>query len=323
MSETVISWYFSWIQFPFVFNFRRSIAMSFELHHQHIKQVVFNHFKYGRQLPVDVAWISEMPSFIKTDQPYRLNFYDITLIKAGKGHFWLDTQRYRVTPGTVFFTSPGQVRRWQVTDLEAVCLFFPADFLIAFFNDHEFLHRLRFFHNDGETLSLKINKQRQDSLMERLGAMHTEFQDLQHDSEHLLRAIAYEVLVKINRWFARRTGQKLEPANNHIITRFRSLLERHHPEQHSASFYADALNITPGHLNHLCLQHLGRSTGKIVRARIMAEACRLLAHTHRDVGQIGLDLGFDDPAYFSRSFKRDMGLSPSHYRVQALNHLGF
>ena len=92
-----------------------------------VKVVDFAKQKYGSPLLIDVAWIHDMPSFEKSVSPYRLNFYDITLVSQGKGYFWLDNEKYEVMPNTLLFTSPGQVRRWFADDLDGVCLFFPAE----------------------------------------------------------------------------------------------------------------------------------------------------------------------------------------------------
>jgi hypothetical protein len=158
-----------------------------------VKVVDFAKQKYGSPLLIDVAWIHDMPSFEKSVSPYRLNFYDITLVSQGKGYFWLDNEKYEVMPNTLLFTSPGQVRRWFADDLDGVCLFFPAEFLLAHFNDSLFLHRLRYFHTETGALSLSLSAKQHEYLIERLSAMREEIQNLRDDSPHLLRAIAYEI----------------------------------------------------------------------------------------------------------------------------------
>ncbi|UFU06439.1 helix-turn-helix domain-containing protein [Ruania halotolerans] len=53
----------------------------------------------------------------------------------------------------------------------------------------------------------------------------------------------------------------------------------------------------------------------IIQARI-TRAQHLLAETTNDVGAIGTQVGYDDPAYFSRLFRRRVGMSPSEFRRQ-------
>jgi AraC family transcriptional activator of pobA len=52
----------------------------------------------------------------------------------------------------------------------------------------------------------------------------------------------------------------------------------------------------------------------VIRARIVAEARRRLLHSADAVSAIGETLGFDDPAYFSRFFRRETGTSPEAFR---------
>jgi len=279
-----------------------------------VKNVSFVRDKYNKELLIDVAWINEMPTFEKTTLPYRLDFYDITLITSGVGSFWLDNAEYQISPNTVFFTSPGQVRRWFVDDLDGLCLFFPAEFLLEHFNDSLFLHRLRYFHANTGPFSLTVTPQQQARLSERLSTMHHEVANLSSDSPHLLRAIAYEILVNLNRWYAAQYGQQLDNMADQTVSKFRSLIESEFRKKLSVAEYADCMGLTPGHLNFLCKKHLGSTASELIRGRMVSEACRMLVHTEQDIGAISTLLGFTDPSYFSRAFRREKSISPQKYR---------
>ncbi len=279
-----------------------------------VKNVTFSKEKYGGELLIDVAWIHEMPSFEKSPTPYRLDFYDITLISGGTGTFWLDNEAHAIKPNQVFFTSPGQVRRWFAKDLDGICLFFPAKFLLEHFNDSLFLHRLRYFHTNSGPFSLEVTTEQEKKLQDRLAAMHAEIADLKDDSPHLLRAIAYEILVNLNRWFAAQNKQQLDSVTENKISKFRSLIESEFRRKLSVHDYANLLGLTPGHLNYLCNKHLGQKASTLIHDRLLSEACRMLVHSEHDIGLISRFLGFKDPSYFSRFFKRHMNFSPLTYR---------
>jgi len=99
-----------------------------------------------------------------------------------------------------------------------------------------------------------------------------------------------------------------------IFTRFLVLLEAHHAEHWPVARYADRLGLSPERLNRLVRAEVGRSALQAVHDRLVREACRRLVYVPAPISQIAFDLGFDDPAYFCRFFKRQTGASPSRWR---------
>jgi len=81
------------------------------------------------------------------------------------------------------------------------------------------------------------------------------------------------------------------------------------------SDYAAELGLSPDHLGRICRAMTGLSAAAFVEARLMQEARRQLAYTRNPISQVAFDLGYADPAYFSRSFRRAQGTSPSAYRA--------
>ncbi|MEM6460748.1 MAG: helix-turn-helix domain-containing protein [Pseudomonadota bacterium] len=83
----------------------------------------------------------------------------------------------------------------------------------------------------------------------------------------------------------------------------------------SASDYAKAMAMSTGHLSRLCRLAAGLSASAYVERKIMGEACRLLAFTQLPVSEIGYRLGYRDPSYFSKRFRRAMDRTPLSYRA--------
>mgnify|MGYP005855364671 CR=1 FL=1 len=81
--------------------------------------------------------------------------------------------------------------------------------------------------------------------------------------------------------------------------------------------HAAALGLTATHLTRICIDRTGLSPGRLIEARRMAEARRLLAYTALTAAEVGYAIGFDDPAYFSRAFRRATGETPSSFRRRA------
>jgi len=97
---------------------------------------------------------------------------------------------------------------------------------------------------------------------------------------------------------------------------FSSLIEAHFREQLSIEQYANRVGVTPAHLNNLTRRFTGFTAQEMVHQRLLLEAKRQLIYTALSAKQIAEGLGFSEPAYFSRFFKRLTGLSPKAFRSQ-------
>ena len=98
------------------------------------------------------------------------------------------------------------------------------------------------------------------------------------------------------------------------LQRFEDLVREHLRDGWQLAQYARALALSDRHLRRLCHETTGLSAHRFIEATRLREACRLLAYTRMRVQEVGFALGFDDPAYFARSFRRGMGMSPQEYR---------
>ncbi|MGV7207026.1 helix-turn-helix domain-containing protein [Oxalobacteraceae bacterium A2-2] len=99
-----------------------------------------------------------------------------------------------------------------------------------------------------------------------------------------------------------------------LFSRFRAEVEQRYKEQWLVGRYAEALRVTPTRLNRLCLKLSGKSAFGIAQDRLMLEACRKLTYVPASIASIAYELGFQDPAYFSRLFKKHMGVTPKEFR---------
>ena len=99
-----------------------------------------------------------------------------------------------------------------------------------------------------------------------------------------------------------------------VFSDFRELIEQHYLEHWPLAKYAQALNLSVERLNRLCRQHAGESAFELIQDRLIHEACRRLIYIVVPVTQLAYELGFADPGYFCRFFKRRTGCTPNEYR---------
>jgi AraC-like DNA-binding protein len=277
------------------------------------ERVDFHRTKYGPEILIDIAWIHDMPTFL-IDRPHWLGFYDILLVTRGRGWFWLDGHRMRVSPGQVFFTSPGQVRDWDVSSIDGICLFFPATFLEEFFSDEQFLQRLPYFHAGSNAAALKLTPARALRMRRSLFHMRAELRTYRDDSPHLLRARLYETLVELARDYSRRYGAPASRTLHRAVVEFRRLVAQQALNRHEVSDYARDLAVSPSYLRALCRRHLGVPAKEVIQERLEVAARRKLLFSDVPAERIAAELGFRDPSYFARFFRRRTGVSPRRFR---------
>lgn len=133
-----------------------------------------------------------------------------------------------------------------------------------------------------------------------------------------------QVLVALMR-AATETGQPALAAGDkdyELVCRFREALEDRFRTNRTIADYANTLGVTAHRLNQACRARAGKSPSDLLHERIIVEAKRFLIYMERSVAEIGYDLGFDDPAYFSRYFTKRVGQTPGSYRKQMLEGRG-
>ncbi|MEZ5720242.1 MAG: AraC family transcriptional regulator [Paracoccaceae bacterium] len=107
------------------------------------------------------------------------------------------------------------------------------------------------------------------------------------------------------------------PTETALQRRFEALVDAHYAEHLRVATYADRLGVTPTHLTRVMRTATGQPATAAIQDRIIREARRNLAYSNLSVSQIAYGLGYEDPAHFSRVFRRATGLSPSAFRKKA------
>ena len=133
------------------------------------------------------------------------------------------------------------------------------------------------------------------------------------------RHLAATLLLWLERWYdgSRAERRDAADADVQLHRRFTARLEADFAAHHDAAHYADALAVPPAALARALTRLTGRSTKELVTDRVMLEAARLLRFSDLTVGEVAHRVGFDDPLYFSRAFKRRHGVAPLAYRAAA------
>jgi AraC family transcriptional activator of pobA len=104
---------------------------------------------------------------------------------------------------------------------------------------------------------------------------------------------------------------------HHVLQQFRQLVELRYREHWSIKRYADTLGVTEDRLHAVCVRNGGHPPRSLVYDRMVQDACMRLQQMDVPVEQIAFSLGFKDPGYFNRFFKKHVGIPPGTYRRRA------
>lgn len=131
----------------------------------------------------------------------------------------------------------------------------------------------------------------------------------------LLEALTTATIVHLARAAgAPAEGEGADDRDGRRIEALQTLVGAHFRERRPAAFYADRLGISAGHLNRLARAFTGHSVQSLVARRVLEAARRDLVFTPTPVQAIAYSLGFSDPAYFNRFFRRMTGTTPGEFR---------
>jgi AraC family transcriptional activator of pobA len=99
-----------------------------------------------------------------------------------------------------------------------------------------------------------------------------------------------------------------------LVARFRQAVETNFRAGWAMNRYAKSLSVTATQLRAACLEVTGEPPTRIVHDRLVLEAKRTLLYTNLTIAETAYELGFSDPAYFSRFFSERVGCSPAAFR---------
>ncbi|MBB5036546.1 helix-turn-helix domain-containing protein [Prosthecobacter dejongeii] len=262
-------------------------------------------------MPLEISMSQEPQRLI----PHFHDFFQLFLIQ-GPARLMHDFREYDVTGITLFFLSPGQVHTIypRSNSMRGTV----ASFTQAFF-DHQLpppsmLVELPFFFASGAPPWFSVEKRKAARLMGLFGDLQREYDGGQRGVMEVLRSLLRILLIEASR--IETVGQPVKEATRAALLarQFQLALEHHFREWQALAPYAKQLGITVNHLNDVIREETGHAAGELIRHRRLLDAKRLLLHSDLSVSEIGYQIGFQDPSYFSRFFRRYAGATPADFR---------
>ena len=252
----------------------------------------------------------------RVDEPHRHNYYTVLIINKAQGQHKIDFNSYELSSKQIYFVAPGQVH--QVIEEEqsfGFAMTFSNQFLIENSIQLSFIESLNLFHNYGQNPPLIPT----ENQFEAIEGFSNQIFNL-FNSETNMKFLSIGAFLKLlliecnNICSINPIESDIDSSGDNLIRVFKKEVENNYKKEHSTTYYANQLHITPDHLNRTVKSKIGKTAKDYIQARIITEAKRLLYFTEFSNKEIGYELGFNEPANFSAFFKKHTQLSPSNFK---------
>lgn len=244
--------------------------------------------------------------------PHRHNYFEVFFFTKGGGHHLIDFVKYPVKDNSLHIVYPGQVHVLsRAKASHGAVVHFAKDLYAAAAGALPIVRLLSsnaFIHIENTTVE-------QEELNTVLAQLKQEYQKPTPDAE-VLKAYLHILLAKSVALLNGKNPQWLEQTAG-LFSDFKEVLEEHFMQQKQAAFYAAKLKVSERKLNEACKKATAQTIGDYINNRILLEAKRLLCNSPLTAKEIAFHLGYNDPSYFNRFFKKNTGTTALDFRREA------
>jgi AraC-like DNA-binding protein len=247
------------------------------------------------------------------DYPHRHDFYELCLVTRGFGAHIIDFKSHPVSPPQLFLVAPGQVHLWRHGEtVEGRVIMYRRDFLALDPGEPE--------RHNGAPMMLPFERKPClqptaadtevisrlfDEMLKEYTARRTKWVSVVRSYLHILMVVLRRIA-------------DLEQASGSqasaLVSHFKQLVAERITSERSVQGYARQLGVSRGHLSNTVKEVTGLTPREIIQQHLVLEAKRLLVHSDLTAAQIAYRIGFDDPSYFGRFFRRETRSSPGRFR---------
>jgi AraC family transcriptional regulator, transcriptional activator of pobA len=241
--------------------------------------------------------------------------FQLVFLRTGRTTLWLDEIVSEVSAPCAVVVPSGVVHGFNFEPDTAGQVVTVADALVVATHDRSMREQFKTLQMKPIAIDFARDPEQFARIEATLTLMDKEFQWPQAGRAAMLEWLFRVLLLIVGRQVdlqevqAETRGGRLD-----TFTRFRQLVEDQYQQHWSIADYARALAVTQPTLNRLCRLFAGKGALDLIQERLVIAARRHLIYTDASVEAIAYGLGFQDPAYFSRFFKRRTGLAPGQFR---------
>jgi AraC family transcriptional regulator, transcriptional activator of pobA len=256
--------------------------------------------------------------FAHTEAPHRHEFYTIYWIRKGELTHTIDTVTHVVEKNTLFYLAPRQVHKMHFSEkVDGYMIAFPDAFMCLQEAASMAGIQTDLFINNQFSSVITLDHEQEKEFDQIVQRMLRELREKEAGYETALHSLLRYFLVlafRIKGASMAAVPEQFAAHNSSLFLHFKNLIEEQFMQLKTVSDYAARMHIKPVLLNEISKQLSGITAGEHIRNRVILEAQRYLYNTDLTAKEIAYKLGFEDPHYFSRFFKKYTQQTPSEFR---------
>ena len=280
---------------------------------------------HGKDLECEIYDLKLFWEIHRSDMtiPHRHTFYQIIWLTRGTGYHYIDFMGYPYEPDTLFFVAKNQVHYFDQTVPSGYIMHFNDSFLETAPDNLDIYLMFNVFNSyNGKSYVTPEGKDLSQFQLLLTLILEEYEKGIAFGRNAVLGYLINSFLILAERIRERFDSQSSRMASKqYIFLKFRTLLEETFKTKISVKAYAEKLEVTTKRLTEICRENAGRTPLEMITDRIVLEAKRYMSHSELNIQQIAYDLGYQDPYYFSRMFKKETGLSPTEFRESLSKYL--
>ena len=250
-------------------------------------------------------------------KPINCPFYQI-LVFDSSTKFEINLTQYVCSGSTILFLTPYQQFKWlDANKTELKLIQFHGDYYCIEYHKNMISCNGILFNNIYEKPFFNINKSYYDEIVNTIEKMDKEIQNeiVSPFTDSIVKSYL-QLILSISSKEKSKYLIDLKPNElpNKDLVYFQDLLEKHYKTERSMAFYAAEFSLSTDAFSKKVKKQFSKSPSQLINERVILEAKKLLHLTYKSIKEIAQELNFEDEFYFSRYFKKNVGVSPSSYR---------
>lgn len=247
-------------------------------------------------------------------QAKQVKFYTAIIFYEGSGKCKVDHGDYVFDGPCILFATPYQkIQIDSSQNLKVGLLQFHGDFYCIEFHKADVACNGLLFNNVFLSPMVNLSGSDKEAVFNIITEIQKEFSSSPDRS--VLIAYIQLFLAKCSQIKRKQLGpQGMTVSIDQEMKSFKELIEDHYLVKHRPADYAQMLDMEMNILSKKCKKTFGKTPTELIHERLVIEAKRKLHLTRQNIKEIAFSLNFKDEYYFSRFFKKNVGLSPLAFR---------